>query len=175
MEPPFLVSFLGRLLAFQFTTSFRNSLWWSITTFWLSRIVISMVKWVWIRILVPVCSPQDANLYIIFIQLHPLEIWLLSRCWPFPKYSIRLSMVQNLGNMTRGMVCTIPIYGTAMSGLRPRGMLFMGLLGDFIGHRRALLLTKALVVLGAFLWRPENKLPFWDFNRAGCLIGYLPT
>lgn len=31
------------------------------------------------------------------------------------------------------------------------GMLFMGFLGDFIGHRRALLLTKALVVLGAFL------------------------
>eukprot|EP00434_Breviolum_minutum_P005978 symbB.v1.2.005269.t2/scaffold286.1/size306100/8 len=31
------------------------------------------------------------------------------------------------------------------------GMLFMGILGDYLGHRRALLLTKALVVLGALM------------------------
>eukprot|EP00435_Cladocopium_sp_Y103_P017165 s2331_g4.t1 len=44
------------------------------------------------------------------------------------------------------------------------GMLFMGLLGDFIGHRRALLLTKALVVLGAFsciLLPAEASDNFW--------------
>ena len=31
-------------------------------------------------------------------------------------------------------------------------MLFMGLVGDFMGHRRALLVTKGLVVLGSFMF-----------------------
>ena len=34
-------------------------------------------------------------------------------------------------------------------------MLCMGVIGDLLGHRRALMLTKALVVCGAFM-RPAN-------------------
>lgn len=50
----------------------------------------------------------------------------------------------------------------------------MGFLGDFIGHRRALLLTKALVVLGAFLWRPEVQEVARNFHPGGSL-GDLPS
>ena len=61
-----------------------------------------------------------------------------------------------------------------MCGFLPRGMLFMGFLGDFIGHRRALLLTKALVVLGAFLWHPEVQEVARNFHPGGSL-GDLPS
>ena len=50
----------------------------------------------------------------------------------------------------------------------------MGILGDYLGHRRALLLTKALVVLGALMClRPHHAVDgrdlddviFWKTNH----------
>ena len=184
---PFMVSFLGVIPGFGFTTSaiqeqylivnyqfltVKNyDFWWLSTSLRWSDGLISK-PWA----LVPFCSPQDVNLYIIFIQLHPLQIWSLSRCWPIPKYYPAFWWFKTL-QMTRGMVCwPIPKYGTSMCGFLPRGMLFMGFLGDFIGHRRALLLTKALVVLGAFLWRPEFQevARNWNFNPGGSRTWYSP-